>query len=61
MKNSRNKYSKRSKAMQLFAFRLPPEEGRRLRRRARSEKVTPSAVIRAAWREYDAKHTPELA
>jgi hypothetical protein len=55
------KNRKTRKAMEQFAFRLPPEEGRRLRRRARREKVTPSAVIRAAWREYDAKHAAELA
>lgn len=43
---------KKSKAMDLFATRLPKEEGRELKRISRSEKKTISSLLRMAVQKF---------
>ena len=52
MNNRGNKKPNKSKAMDLFATRLPKEEGRELKRISRSEKKTISSLLRTAVQKF---------
>lgn len=59
MNNNGNRKPNRSKAMDLYATRLPKQEGRFLKRIARKEKRTISNLLRTAWKEYILVHYAE--
>lgn len=51
--------SNKSKAMDLFATRLPKSYGRLIKRLARKEKKTVADLLRTAWTEYVLVHNLE--
>jgi hypothetical protein len=43
-------------AMEQFSVRIPPDEGKILKRTAKANKSTCAAILRTAWTEFIAGH-----